>query len=320
MKTITNLLLFAAAACIFAACGAPADNKPANAANTTNSANAANTNAANTATKPVAAAPTKDALLAIEKQGWEAWKNHDDKAMAEILSDKYVGFSSATGRQSKADNLKAFTTQKCDVKSYSFSDEQMTPIGNDVAILTFKAAQDYTCDGKKGTPETWSASAYVREGDKWKNVFYNEQPVTTDKSPVAKAKTGEPKAADSTPDALTQTLMAIETKGWDTWKARDAAGVESVMAKDFIYFGGRGRMNRAESIKNWSEPKCTGLGYTFAEPMGVQLSPDAALVTYKANAQGTCDGKPVTPTVWVASFDVKEGDAWKNAFYLDVPR
>ena len=318
MKQIITLIMLAAAACFATSCGAPSDTK---AANTAPAANASNANAANTAAKPAApAAATKEAIVGLEKQGWEAWKNHDEKAMDALLSDKYVGFSPMTGRQSKADNLKAFAAAKCDVKSYTFSDEQLTPVGNDVAILTFKAAQDYTCDGKKGTPETWSASAYVRDGDKWKNVFYNEQPITTDKSPAPKAKTGEPKAADSKPDSLTETLMAIETKGWDTWKARDAAGVESVMAKDFVYFGGRGRMSRAEAIKNWSEPKCTGLGYTFAEPMAVQLAPDAALVTYKGNAQGTCDGKPVTPTVWVASFDIKEGDAWKNAFYLDVPR
>ncbi|MEP6945283.1 MAG: nuclear transport factor 2 family protein [Acidobacteriota bacterium] len=320
MKQTISLLLLAAAAGLASACGAPADNKPANAANSVNTTNKTNSNASNSAAKTAAAPASKDALLAIEKQGWEAWKNHDEKATADFLSDKYVGFSSTTGRQSKADNLKSFAAQKCDVKSYSFSDEQMTPIGNDVAVLTFKAAQDYTCDGKKGTPETWSASAYVRDGDKWKNVFYSEQPIVDAKAPTPKAKTGEAKATESAPDPSTDALMAVEKKAWDSWKARDIAGVESVMAKDFVSFGGMGRKDRAESIKGWSEPKCTGLGYAFAEPMGVQLAPDAALVTYKANSQGTCDGKPIAPTLWVASFDVKEGDAWKNAFYLDVPR
>jgi len=103
----------------------------------------------------------------------------------------------------------------------------------------------------------------------------------------AKAKTGEAKAPESKPDDLTTALMAVETKGWDAWKTRDVKGVEDVMAKDFMYFSGKGRLERADAIKGWAEPKCTGLGYTFAEPMGIQLSPDAALVTYKANVQGT---------------------------------
>ena len=52
----------------------------------------------------------------------------------------------------------------------------------------------------------------------------------------------------------------------------------------------------------------------------VSLAPDVALVTYKADVKGTCDGRPVPPSVWVASFNQKEGDTWKNAFYTDVPR
>jgi hypothetical protein len=78
--------------------------------------------------------------------------------------------------------------------------------------------------------------------------------------------------------------------------------------------------NWKNRLKAWSEPKCTGIGYTFVEPMGVELAPDSAVVTYKSNDQGTCDGKAVTPTLWIASFDVKEGETWKNAFYLEVPR
>ena len=115
-------------------------------------------------------------------------------------------------------------------------------------------------------------------------------------------------------------MMAVETKGWDAWKARDVKGVEGVLAKDFMYLSGLGRADRAAAIKTWSEPKCTGLDYKFAEPMAVSLATDVAFVTYKADVKGTCDGKPVPPSVWVASFDLKEGDAWKNAFYTDVNR
>jgi hypothetical protein len=43
-------------------------------------------------------------------------------------------------------------------------------------------------------------------------------------------------------------------------------------------------------------------------------------VTYKADVKGKCDGKAVAPTLWVASFDIKEGDEWKNAFYTDINR
>lgn len=317
MNFLRTLILLAAVAVLSAACGSGASNTSAEPANASK-ANASNTAAANTA--PAApAAPSKDAIMALEKSGWEAWKNRDGKVFDDLLSDKYVGFN-ATGRIDKAVSIKTMSTQNCKVNSYSWSDEQLRMIGNDVAVLTFKADQDYTCDGKKGDTPTRSATVYLREGDKWRNVFYAETKAVDPKAPPAKAKTGEAKAPETKPDDLTTTLMAIEDKAWAAWKSRDAKGIEEVMAKDFAYYSGKGLQERADAIKGWAEPKCTGLGYSFSEPMGIQLSKDATLVTYKANVQGTCDGVGVSPTLWVASFDVKEGDAWKNAFYMDLPR
>jgi hypothetical protein len=222
-------------------------------------------------------------------------------------------------RVDKAATLKGLTESKCEVKSYSFSDEQMDMIGPDVAALSFKAKQDYTCDGKKGPAEVWAASVYVREGDKWKSLYYSETPVTSPTDPTPKAAAA---AAPSTEkgDALTEALMATETAAWDAWKNRDAKAIEAVLAKNFTYVAGSGRYDRAGSVKTWAEPKCEGLAYTFAEPKSVSLTSDVALVTYKADVKGKCDGKAVTPTVWVGSFSIKEGGVWKNAFYTDVNR
>ena len=72
MKKITLFILLAAASTFFAACGAPAANTGANNANT------------NT-TKPVAAAPTVDALMALDKQANEAYVKGDSKFFEEML-------------------------------------------------------------------------------------------------------------------------------------------------------------------------------------------------------------------------------------------
>lgn len=313
MKRISLITFTLGAAALFAACGAPADNKPA--ANNTNAANAT----ANTAAKPAAAAPTKEALMALEKAGWEAWKNRDAKWTEENYAEKAINLGPG-GRSNKAEVIKSYATQKCEVKSFAFSDDKMQMLGADVAVLTFKASQDATCDGKKSPANVWSASVYVREGEKWKAFFYSETAVVDPKAPPPPAKTGEAKPAESKPDALTEAMLKVEKAGWDAWVARDPKAVESVMSKDFVYFSGTGRRERAEAIKAWSEPKCTGLAYTFSDPMSVELTKDVALITYKADVKGSCDGTAVAPTIWVASFDIKEGDAWKNAFYMDFPR
>jgi ketosteroid isomerase-like protein len=311
MKTIKNIVLTTVAAFALSACAADTANKPA--ANV--SAATTNTNAA----KPAAAAPTKDALMTLEKQGWDAWKSGDMTAYYnETVSDKYTGFNSGK-RVDKAAALAATKADRCDVKSYSVSDDQMNMIGSDVAVLSFKAAQDGTCAGKKIPAEVWSTSVYVREGDKWKNVYYSENAVTDAKSPTPKPAAPIAASAEK-PDAMTDAMMKVETAAWDAWKNRDVKAIEGVMAKDFLYVSGRGRQDRAGAVKGWSEPKCEGLAYTFAEPKSVPLTPDVAFVTYKADVKGTCDGKAVAPTLWVASFDIKEGDEWKNAFYTDINR
>lgn len=315
-------LLFTATlamAAFLAACGAPADNKPA-----TGNANASSANTANTATKPVAAAPTKDALVAIEKAGWEAWKTRDPKWNQEYLSDKAIGFSPSAGRQDKAAMIKSFGEAKCEIKSFSFSDEQMSMLGPDVAVLTFKGTQDGTCDGKKVPAEVWASSVYIREGDKWKSYLYLENAVVDPKSPpkpaAAPVKKQDAAPADAKPDALTDALMAIETKAWEAWKQRDKAGIESVMAKDFMSVGGTGRFARADAVKNWGDQKCEGLDFKFSDAKAFSVTSDVAVATYNADVKGKCDGNPVLPFVWVASFSIKEGDAWKNAFYTDVNR
>jgi ketosteroid isomerase-like protein len=119
---------------------------------------------------------------------------------------------------------------------------------------------------------------------------------------------------------MASTLMAVETKAWDAWKNRDAKAVEDVMAKEFIAVSGSGRNDRAAAIKAWSEPKCDGLAYTLSDPKAVSLSGDVALVTYKADEKGTCDAKPVPPSLWVASINIKEDGSWKNAYFTERAR
>jgi hypothetical protein len=310
MKRITLIVLMLAFAAFLGACGAPAGNAPA-----TN--NAAATNAA---AKPAAAAPTKEALMTMEKAGWEAWKNRDAKWTVDNASDKYVGFSS-TGRMDKAAAVKSYTAQKCEVKSYTLSDDQMQMVGPDVAVLTFKSAQDYTCDGKKGPANVNSSSIYVREGDKWKSAFYAETAVVDPKAPpkpAAPAKKDEAKKEEVKPDAATEAVLAVENKIWEAWKTKDAKALEAVLAKDFVFTGGQGRRDRAAILKEWAtENKCEVKSYWLSDAASVSLAKDVTMLTYKGGGDGTCEGQPIM-TEWYVSVYTKEADAWKQAFGMGV--
>jgi len=312
-KLILTLLI---GACAYWLIGCTTANTPA--ANTAaNAGNAAPANA-NTAAKPAPAAASIDAIAGLEKSGWEAWKNKDMKAYEDILSDRIVGFGK-DGRLDKAGLVKATADDKCEVKSYSWTDQKLTNLGSDVAVLTFKAEQDAVCSGKKVPSPVYSATVYVREGDKWKNILYMENAVIDPKTTKFATPPPAPKAT-ATSDPMTDQLMAVEKKAWDAWKARDRKGMESVITSNFAVSGGYGYNSREEILKRWSEPKCTGLDYTFADAKGFSVTPDVTLVTYRADIKGSCDDGPTPPSVWVASFDMKDGSEWKNAFYVDRPR
>ncbi|MGI8839060.1 MAG: nuclear transport factor 2 family protein, partial [Pyrinomonadaceae bacterium] len=272
MKRISLITLMLAAGAFFAACGVPAD-KPVS-----NNGNAVNANTA----KPMAAAPTKETLMTREKSAYEAWKTKDTKFWDTFLTDDFVGYG-MTGRLDRTAAIKQYSGADCVVKSYALSDEQMTQLGADAAVITYKTTYDAICGGQKIPSNTWAAGIYVRSGDKWKGAFHAETPVVDPNAPPAKSAAPakkEPVAAtsDTKPDAMAETLMAVEIKGWDAWKARDVKGVEQVMAKDFMYLSGAGRKMRADAIKGWSEPKCEGLSFSLTEPIAVSLTKDLALV------------------------------------------
>ena len=314
MKRISLITLTLAAAAFFAACGAPAGNNSPAASNV----NTANANMA----KPTAAAPTKDALMALEKSGWEAWKTKDSKVYDALLSDKFIGFG-PTGRVDKAASLKSLTDPKVVVKSYSLSDEQMTMLGPDAALLTFKGTQDFTNDGKPGPKEVWSASIYVREGDKWREAYYNEIPVVDPKAPakpaLAKPAAVTKPAADAKPvDAATEALMALEKKGWEAWKARNAKGIEGLYTKDFRVIDSGQRFDAAGAMKYWFESKCDIKSYSLADPASTSFTKEMSIVTYKGSSVGTCDGNALG-SIWATAVYVKEGESWKMAFTFNAP-
>ncbi len=317
MKKFNLFVLTAIMAVMFAACGDYAENKPA-----ANTANAANTET-NSGTETATAAPTKEEMLATEKEAWEAWKKRDFKFFEDFLSEKYVGFTPA-GRVDKAGAIKTLSEQKCEINSYSLSDDQMTMVGADVAVLTFKGEQDYTCDGKKGPANILVASVYVREGDKWKNAFYNEVPDPESKAAPAKpeakpAAATKPAEEAKSADELTTTLQALELKGWEAWKNKDGKTLDELTAKEFTFIDTNvGRYDKEAILKTWAEAPCEVKGVSVTDALASSLSSDAAILTYKGSVDGTCDGDPV-PTVWGATVFGKDGETWKYFTMIETP-
>jgi hypothetical protein len=115
----------------------------------------------------------KETLVNLEKQSWEAWKNHDGKFFQGFLSDDHVevGFGGPTN---KATVVAGVAGAGCTVKSYVVDHFEVAALDADTALLTYHAAQDTTCGGTAVPSPVWVSSLYMKRGGRWLNVLYQQ--------------------------------------------------------------------------------------------------------------------------------------------------
>jgi Domain of unknown function (DUF4440) len=311
MARIKCFTLTAIAAFVFTVCGG---NTLANDAN-----------AAKAAEKTAPGGPTKVALVTLEKSAYAAWKSKDAKFWDTFLSDKFVGWGSS-GRLDKASATKEFTGADCTIKSYALSDEQMSPLGKGAALITHRIAVDGTCGGQEVPANSWAASVYVRDGNKWKGAFHAEAPVVDPKASLAKPadKKKAPQkdeAQAAAPNASTDAMLAVEKTVWEAWRAHDGKKLGDLTAKDisFINIFGTYFATKADALKDWTSAGCDVKSVSVTEAARTMLSPTTGILTFKGTADGTCYGQEVNSVIWGTSVYVKDGDAWKWTFGINVP-
>ena len=314
MRRITGFLIVAAA---FLLSGCAAPNAPA--VNTANSAANANTNAnSNAAKSSTAAAPSKEVMVGLEKQAFEAWKNKDGKFFDGFLLPNFTMFDGGQTLD-KAKTVEMIGANPCQVKSYSMSDEQVTPVTPDVVVVTMKLTEDVTCEGKAMPSPVTSASIYVKQGNDWKAAFHSEVPIVDPKNSTGSGP--KPPASSSKPQTgsngeLTAKLLEREKMGWDAWRNHDQAKLNDFVADGAYAVGMFGERvpNKAEIVKNWSEP-CDVKSVTLDNEHAVEIAPGVALLFYKGTATGKCGEMDIKPQ-WAATLYTKQGETWRGAFFL----
>ncbi len=112
-------------------------------------------------------------LIALEKAGWEAWKNKDGSWFQNNLSDDALHVDGA-GVTDKAQSVKAIAD--CEVKSVSLDNFKFLMLDKNTALITFTGTQDAVCGGKTQPSTVRASSVYVKRGGKWLNAFYTETP------------------------------------------------------------------------------------------------------------------------------------------------
>ena len=118
----------------------------------------------------------QEQLVAMEKQAWESWKTRNGSFFQTFLSEDSISVGS-TGVDNKSAIVKFIGSPMCEIKSYSMDNLQMIMTDKKTAILTYKAMQDGTCEGKTLPALVWATSMYVKRGGKWVSNFHQETPV-----------------------------------------------------------------------------------------------------------------------------------------------
>lgn len=117
----------------------------------------------------------KDTLVKLEKGAWDAWRNKSPIYFRRFLADDAFA-NGREGIEDKAQIMRSVAQNPCRIRGYSFDEDsfKVTEVGEDAAFLTYKATQDYVCDGRPGPSPIWVTTLYVWRTGRWQNMFYQE--------------------------------------------------------------------------------------------------------------------------------------------------
>ena len=135
---------------------------------------------------------------------------------------------------------------------------------------------------------------------------------TASPSPAAKPKPRMSKAA------LLKKLSANETALWNAWKNKDAKPFQNWLSADSVMIGEEGVGAKADIVKMMASMPCEVKSFTLSDWKLSMVDADAALLTYKGVADGTCGGQPI-PTTWASSLWVNRKGKWMAFSHQETP-
>ncbi len=115
-------------------------------------------------------------LLALEKESWELIKRRDLESIRRYATDDFLWLF-WDGTRVRKDNLEAFLN-RYELVSYTITESEVIRFDADAAVLVYRLTYTAAEKGKKPVQQTvWATSTYVRRGDAWKEILYQETAV-----------------------------------------------------------------------------------------------------------------------------------------------
>jgi hypothetical protein len=118
--------------------------------------------------------------------------------------------------------------------------------------------------------------------------------------------------------ALMKKLSANETALWNAWKNKDAKPFNMWLAADGVMIGDQGVGTKKEVAGAMASMPCEVKSFTLSDWKIAMVDADAAVLTYKGTADGTCAGQAI-PTVWASSLWVSRKGKWYAFSHQETP-
>jgi Domain of unknown function (DUF4440) len=124
-------------------------------------------------TPPPSLAPVADAgtIIDLEDAAWQAYKNKQPRSFRKLFYRTYCG---VYAKGIKTLDMEVADMEKTDIDSYSLADIKVDFPNPSIAVITYKATQQTTSEGKDVSGTYYNESVWVKKGEKWLNAFHTE--------------------------------------------------------------------------------------------------------------------------------------------------
>jgi len=115
-------------------------------------------------------------------------------------------------------------------------------------------------------------------------------------------------------DELKDTLLELARKAWDANIKEDADFYAQLLTDDAVGITGFGVMDKVTLVEQMRQH--SGIPFTkvdMTEPRLIVLTPDSALLTYKATIHALKDGQELILSDYVTTAFVRRDGEWKGA-------
>jgi hypothetical protein len=115
-------------------------------------------------------------IVGLERRGWEAVKRKDMAAFFKVTGPSFLNITPG-GMLHITQASAADVFASCETRSYALDSITVTPVGDNGAVLTYRATLDQTCGGGQPEPSPiYSMEVWTRRNGQWQVVSRSDTP------------------------------------------------------------------------------------------------------------------------------------------------